>query len=484
MAKVDMTMPQMGESIQEGTIVKWLKKEGDKVEQDEMILEISTDKVDSEIPSPHSGVLKKILAKEGEDIEVGAKIAEIETDGDGAQEQTKAEVEEKEKEEKEKGEEKEEEVEARKKEEEKEARKKEEEKAKQGEEKTKQEKEEKRRKEEAEKEKREEEAEAKEKREAEEKEEEAEVKPRKRKFYSPLVRSIAKAEDISEKELEQIEGSGSNGRVTKQDLLDYIKKREEAPAEKEEIKERKPAAIPEIEPEYSDERKDIIPMDNMRKSIAKHMVRSVQTSPHVFAVSEADMTNLVRFRKEHKEEFQNKAGVKLTYMPFIIQACTKALLDFPLVNSSVEEDKIIRKKYINIGVAVALENNGLIVPVIKDADGMNIIGLARKANDLAQRARSKQLKPDEVQDGTFSITNMGSFGSIMGLPIINQPQLAILGVGVIQKRPVVRNDAIAIRDMMYISLSFDHRIVDGAMAGQFLDQIAQNLTNFDTSEIL
>ncbi|NIR49717.1 2-oxo acid dehydrogenase subunit E2 [candidate division KSB1 bacterium] len=471
MAKVDVTMPQMGESVAEGTIVKWLKKEGETVEQDEIILEISTDKVDSEIPSPHAGVLKKILTPEGETVEVGSKIAEIETDGDGEvaakpeeeAEEKKAE-EEKQKKEEEEAEDKEREV----------AEAKEEEKAEKKEP-------EKERKEEP----KEEEVEAKKPEEPEQAKPEQKEVPRTdrtgRKFYSPLVRSIARAENISEQELEQIEGTGSNGRVTKNDILAYIKERsEKAP----EVTERPPAYTPPAQPEFSDERVEVIPMDTMRKSIAKHMVQSVQTSPHVFALSEADMTNLVKYRQQHKEEFLDKVGVKLTYMPFIIHACTKALLDFPLVNSSVDGEKIVRKKYINVGMAVALENNGLIVPVIKDADGLNVVGLARAATDLAQRARSKKLKPDEVQGGTFSITNMGTFGSILGFPIIHQPQVAILGVGIIQKRPVVRNDAIAIRDMMYISLSFDHRIVDGALAGQFLDRIAHYLTNFDTDKIL
>jgi len=467
MSKVDMVMPQMGESIAEGTIIKWHKKEGDEVERDEVILEISTDKVDSEIPSPESGTVQKILFPEGETVKVGEVIAHIDTEGDGAEAATekKAEPEE----------------EAEKKEEEAEAK---EEKAEEPEEK---------KKEEAEVEAKEEKPEPEEK--PEKRTEEAEHPrvseggmagfPRtdrsRKKFYSPLVRSIARAEGIEPKELEQINGSGASGRVTKQDLLDYIKSREEGAPPKE---APRPVAAPTMEPEYSDERTEIIPMDNMRKSIAQHMVRSVQTSPHVFAVSEADLTNLVNYRKEHKEEFQKKTGVKLTYMPFIIQACARALLDYPMVNSSVDGDKIIRKKYINIGMAVALENNGLIVPVVKGADGMNIVGLARAANDLAQRARNKKLTPDEVQDGTFSITNMGIFGSLMGLPVINQPQVAILGVGTIKKRPVVINDAIAIRDMMYISLSFDHRIVDGALAGQFLERIAEYLTNFDTKNIL
>ncbi len=445
MAKVDMVMPQMGESIAEGTIIKWLKKEGDKVEKDEIILEISTDKVDSEIPSPEAGVIKKLLANEEETVQVGSVIAHIETEGGGeaAEEAAAAEP-----------------------------------------------------------------ATVKPTEEVPTEQvtvvsEQVQPKPQPavhvavdggsisavprtdrtgKKFFSPLVRSIARAEGLNIEELERIQGTGAKGRVTKNDILAYLEKRStlvpSAPAAPP-----VPAYTPPTQPEFSDDRVEIIPMDNMRKSIAAHMVHSVQTSPHVFSVSEADMTNLVKFRGQFKDDFLQKTGTKLSYMPFIVQACVKALLDYPLVNSSVDGDKIIRKKYIGIGMAVALENKGLIVPVIRNEDSLNIVGLARAVNDLAARARVKKLKPDEVQDGTFSITNMGSFGSLLGLPIINQPQVAILGVGVIQKRPVVINEAIAIRDMMYISLSFDHRIVDGAMAGQFLDRIAYYLTNFDTTNI-
>ncbi|RMD92227.1 MAG: 2-oxo acid dehydrogenase subunit E2 [Calditrichaeota bacterium] len=456
--KAEMVMPQMGESITEGTIIKWLKKEGDRVERDEVILEISTDKVDSEIPSPHSGVLKKILAKEGETVKVGSVIAEIETEEAAAETAEKP-------------------VEAP--------------------------------------------PEPEKKPEPEPSpvtpEKEPKIEPavaaqpqtpppapepaipvteeiprtdRKKRFYSPLVRSIARAEGIPKEELEQIEGTGAGGRVTKRDILDYIERRSryvppravpEVEAPPREEPKPAPAYVPPAQPEYADEKVEVIPMDHMRKSIAAHMVNSVKTSPHVFALDEVDMTNLVRFREKYKDEFQRREGFKLTYMPFIIHACAKALRDYPLVNSSVEGDKIIRKKYINIGIAVALENYGLIVPVIKNADGMNVLGLARAANDLVQRARSRKLNPDDVQNGTFSITNMGSFGTLLGFPIINQPQVAILGLGVIKKRPVVINEAIAIRDMMYISLSFDHRLVDGAMAGQFLQRIAYYLQNFDTS---
>ncbi len=425
---VDLLMPQMGESITEGTVIRWLKQEGDLIARDEVVLEISTDKVDSEIPSTHAGSLVKLLVGEGDTVAVGSVIAQISTEAGTVAAETKnisasslavgaaprkSEI-----------------VAA------------------------------------------------------------SQVTPAppvpmpivqptngERRFYSPLVRSMARAEGLTAQELSAVSGSGAHGRVTKIDLVKYLDSRKKG------MSVSTPSATPEVQTALSDDRIEVIPMNTMRKSIAAHMIASVQTSPHVFAVSEADMSNIVRFRDENKSVFFEKAGTKLTYMPFLAMACARALQDFPLVNSSVEGSNIIRKKYINIGIAVALENSGLIVPVVKGADNLNIIGLAREINDLAARARSKKLKIDEVQDGTFSITNMGSFGSLMGLPIINQPQVAILGVGTIQKRPVVINDAIAIRSMMYISLSFDHRIVDGALAGQFLEKVAANLTNFETNTI-
>ncbi|MFQ5652134.1 MAG: 2-oxoglutarate dehydrogenase, E2 component, dihydrolipoamide succinyltransferase [bacterium] len=435
---VDVMMPQMGESIAEGTIISWLKKEGQTVQRDEILLEISTDKVDSEIPSPQAGILHKIVAAEGETVKVGSIIAHIATSETSAVVSTGPP------------------------------------------------------------------AAAPEPAPVPASPTRPGVQPGtaaqtvnttrqvtvagtngERRFYSPLVRRIAKAEGISPAELAQIQGTGAHGRVTKKDILNYLDTRPAAPRPAlAPAPGVAPAAPPPVQPVSADDRVEIIPMNTMRKSIARHMVASIQTSAHVFAVSEADMTDLVAFRSQNKETFLQKAGTKLTYMPFITRACVKALLDYPLVNSSVQGDNIIRKKDINIGIAVALENNGLIVPVVKHADGLNLLGLARAINDLAARARSKKLKPDEVQGGTFSITNMGSFGSLMGLPIINQPQVAILGVGAIQKRPVVINDAIAIRSMMYISLSFDHRIVDGALAGQFLDRVAFNLTHFDTTNIV
>ncbi len=449
--KVDMIMPKMGESITEGTILRWLKKEGDRVERDEVILEISTDKVDSEIPSPTSGVLKKILAQEGDTVEVGSVIAEIETEeagvegGNGKDETSPT-------------------------------------------------------------------AAAEPTPAAPEPEPQpaaptapppapgqpepapaaapaveapaAAPAPEKR-FYSPLVRSIAAKEGVSEEELARIPGTGMGGRVTKHDILQYIENRKKAPAAPPPPPPRpEPApaaarpAAPPVAPAVAGDRVEIIEMDHMRKAIAEHMVKSVHTSPHVYSFSEADVTHLVKYRERVKDEFYRREGFKLTYTPFFMIAAAKALKDFPLVNSSVDGDRIILKKDINIGMAVALDQ-GLIVPVVKNADTLTLVGMARVVNDLALRAREKKLLPDEVQDGTFTITNLGSFGSLIGTPIISQPQVAILGVGIIKKRVVVVNDAIAIRDMVYLSLGFDHRIIDGALGGMFLERVVKYLQDMD-----
>ncbi|MDZ7361792.1 MAG: 2-oxo acid dehydrogenase subunit E2 [candidate division KSB1 bacterium] len=441
MAKIDLVMPKMGESIAEGTIIKWVKKEGDRVERDETILEISTDKVDSEIPSTAAGVLAKILVGEGQTVAVGTTIAQIETDvaaavaaaptdgqakpvdGKAAPLETKK-------------------VEAAV---------------------------------------------------AAPVPAMAEAEPVSRqgkRFYSPLVRTIAKQENISMQELEAIPGTGVEGRVTKNDIMAYLENRSmpkpavgrpaptpvpSAPARPSAPPLPAPAVMPSLP--VDETRVEIVPMDHMRKRIAEHMVMSKQVSPHVYSVSECDMTNIVRYREAIKNEFEKREGTKLTFTPFFIDAVVRAIKDFPLINSSVDGDKIIMKKYINIGIAVALEQ-GLIVPVIKNSDSYNLVGLARATNDLAHRARNKQLKPDEVQNGTFSITNMGSFGNLFGIPVINQPQVAILGIGAITKRPVVINDAIAIRDIVYLSLSYDHRIIDGAYGGQFLERVVHYLENF------
>ncbi len=421
MATVEVVMPQMGESIVEGTIVKWHKKAGDPVKKDETLLEISTDKVDSEIPSPTAGILKKILVEENETVEVQTVIAHIETEGNG-------EVQQEAKKEEPVGEKKPEPVEA----------------------------------------------EAETKKEAVSAKTEAppkEQKPKDR-FYSPLVLNIARKENVSMTELEDVPGTGAGGRVTKKDILKYIEDKKAG-----RVVER--PAVPKVE--VSRDGVDVVPMDTMRKKIAEHMVQSVKTSPHVSSVTEADISRIYAFREKHKAAFEKREGFKLTYTPFMVDAVIQALKKYPLVNASIDGDKILMKKYINIGVAVALEN-GLIVPVIKNADEKNLTGLARAVNDLAVRARNKKLNPDEVQGGTFTITNPGIFGNLWGTPIINQPQLAILGVGAIKKRPVVVDDMIAIKPMVYISMSYDHRLIDGALGGMFLQTVVQNLENFDVKQ--
>jgi len=425
--KVEVIMPKMGESLQEGTILKWHKKPGDRVQKDEILLEISTDKVDTEIPSPASGILTEILYKENETVAVGTVIAYIETEAVTETTPKFVDV---------KPVEKVEEIKV------------------------------------------------------VEKEIESpvleEIPARAKRFYSPVVREIAKREGISIEELEKIPGTGHGGRLTKNDLLNYIetrkKKVEVKPIEFEEIKieEAKPVSDPEGKVE-------IIEMSHVLKAMAEHMVRSVRTSPHVSAISECDMTEIMAFIEKNSDEFQKREGFKLTLTPFIADAVVRALKDFPMINSSVDGDKIIIKKFINLGIAVATDY-GLIVPVVKNADEKNFIGLARAINDIVTRARAKKLTPDDVQGGTFSITNYGVFGNIIGTPIINQPQVAILGVGAVKKRPVVitRNDEdfIAIRSISFLTLTFDHRIIDGALGGRFLERVVYYLENFDFKGIV
>jgi 2-oxoglutarate dehydrogenase E2 component (dihydrolipoamide succinyltransferase) len=420
MAIVEVIMPQMGESIAEGTIIKWHKKVGDAVVKDETILEISTDKVDSEIPAPTSGVLKEILVRENETVEVQTVIAHIETDGSGtAEKESDAEAPAPE-------------------------------------------------------------AEAAEAAEPEpqtpKRQDTKPVEKPKDRFYSPLVLNIARQENVGMNELEEIPGTGAGGRVTKKDILRYIedKKTGKVPGLRESAAEPVPADRGGV----SRGGIETVTMDTMRKKIAEHMVQSVKTSPHVSSVTEADLSRIYAYREKHRGAFEKREGFKLTYTPFIIDAVIKALKRFPLVNSSIDGDKILIKKFINIGIAVALEN-GLIVPVIKHADEKNLTGLARAVNDLAVRARNKKLSPDDVQGGTFTITNPGIFGNLWGTPIINQPQVAILGVGAIKKRPVVVDDMIAIKPMVYINMSYDHRIIDGSLGGMFLQKVVEHLENFD-----
>jgi 2-oxoglutarate dehydrogenase E2 component (dihydrolipoamide succinyltransferase) len=438
-AAIDMVMPQMGESIAEGKILKWHKKVGDKVAKDETVLEISTDKVDSEIPSPASGVLIEILVPEGQTVSVGALIARIGSEVGSA---PKAEI------------------------------------------------------------KKEEAMHFSSSIEDFQKQHSVQTLTvaatgaagvllktgNGERFYSPLVRNIAKTEGISAQELDTIPGSGLNHRVTKNDIIAYLTKRPKGGF----MPSSKTAAAPtsvvksvtEVKYGYNKERVEFIEMTNVRKLTAEHMRRSVDTSAHVYTMTEVDMTNIVRFRNKHKDVFEKREGFKLTYTPFLLDAMAKALRDLPMVNVSVEGTTIIKKNYINIGMAVSIENNtGLIVPVIKDADTYNLTGICRAANDLATRARGKKLKPDEIQDGTITLTNMGVFGSTAGFPIINQPQVAIMGVGAIKKRPVVieteDGDTIAIRSIMFASLSYDHRVVDGALGGSFLQRVTYYLENFD-----
>lgn len=433
--KVEIVIPEMGESITEGTIVKWLKKPGDKVRRNEALLEISTDKVDTEIPSPQDGVLAEILVEEGETVSVGTTIAHLETDKRAAPDREERPAEEEETEEREEPEKKKAEKKAKKTEEE----------------------------------------------EAAEEVERVGEEARSRRL-SPVARAIAEKEGLSEKELSGIEGTGFAGRLTKADVLGYLKAREEAEEEPMEKEEEIPSRAP-VSLAYDRERVTIQTMSTMRRKIAEHMVYSKRTSPHVYTAAEVDVTRIVNFREKVKGEFEKREGFKLTYTPFVLYATVQALKSWRVVNASVDGDRIVYKHYINLGVAVALED-GLIVPVIKNADEKNLLGLARALQDLVMRARDKKLKPEEVQDGTFTVTNPGVFGNIFGLPVINQPQLGILGVGAVKKRPVVIHDAIAIRSMMYLTLSYDHRVIDGAVAGQFVQEIGRNLEQFEPDSAL
>lgn len=447
--RFEVVMPQMGESVMEGTVIEWAKKVGDKVEVDETLLEIATDKVDTEVPSPEAGTLVEILVQEGDTIEVGQTIAIIATGKaasspskpkESGSSETKAKPAESKSESSSDGEEK--------------------------------------------------------------------NKPQRigsdGRFYSPLVRSIAKEEGISQDELEQIEGSGKDGRVSKSDILGYVKDKKDgkvsAPAKKasessglEKPKADTPITVDrskisagELNVSRPHENVEIVKMDRMRKMIAEHMVRSKQTSAHVTTMSDVDVTNIVKWRNANKNKFFEQAGVKLTFTPIFIEAFIKAISEFPLINSSVNGDEIHIKKDINFGIAVALGEGGkggLIVPVIKKAQEKNLIGIAKDVVELAEKARKKDLSPDDLVGGTITLTNYGSVGNLMGTPIINQPQVAILGTGIIEKRPVVietkDGDMIAIRHKMYLTMSYDHRIIDGAHGGAFTSRVQQLLEDFD-----
>ena len=433
----NVIMPQMGESIAEGTITKWMKKVGERVERDEPLFEISTDKVDAEIPSPAAGILTQILVKENETVAINTVVAVV--DGEGAaagakpaeaatpvaeapaappvheasaEEHASIEVE-------------------------------------------------------------------------QESTESEDVRT------SPLVRRIARENNV---DLSEVTGSGLGGRVSKKDILDYIDQRSApAPSAPPPVTAPAPVAPPVVTPQAIAPppvvtpapapvaftgAAQIVPMSPMRQKIAEHMVMSKHTSAHVYTLVEVEMTRVVAARERFKKEFEQRNGIKLTYTPFFVRATVEAIKELPIINSSLDGTNIIYKRDVNIGIAVALEN-GLIVPVIKRADEKNFLGVARSVQDLADRARSKRLSVDDVQGGTFTITNPGSYGGLFGLPIINQPQVAILGVGAIEKRPVVRDDAIAIRHMVYLSVSYDHRVIDGAVAERFMGKIKDILQNWE-----
>ncbi len=453
MAIVDLVMPKLGESIMEATILKWHKQPGDKVNMDETVLDIATDKVDSEVPSTAAGVISEILFNVDDVVPIGAVIARIKTDAaetvsapkpapqpkveiQHPQYDTVAEV--------------------------------------------------------------------------------VSSQPSSfnsqqsgsngSRFYSPLVLNIAASEGISMSELENIPGTGNEGRVTKKDILQFVSERKSGKRTREQemrssesgIRSQQQSGHGQQEMTVINESNassqnsqittyqgnvEIIEMDRMRKLIAEHMVRSKQTSPHVTSFTEADVTNMVMWRNKVKKDFEKREGTKITFTPLFIEAIVKCIKKFPLVNCSLDGDKIIIKKDINIGMATALPSGNLIVPVIKNADQLNLVGLTRQVNNLAENARTGKLKADDTSGGTFTMTNVGTFGSLMGTPIINQPQVAILAVGAIKKRPVVvetpHGDSIAIRHMMFLSMSYDHRIVDGSLGATFLTAVAKELENFN-----
>jgi 2-oxoglutarate dehydrogenase E2 component (dihydrolipoamide succinyltransferase) len=432
MTKFELKLPKMGESVAEATLTSWLKEVGDTIEEDEAVLEIATDKVDSEVPSEVTGVLVEKLFDVDDVIQVGQTIAIIEIAGEGVIPEISIP------------------------------------------------------------------------------EEENEVIPTKEiiatlaapvletvssvvqssdsRFYSPLVKNIAVAEGISQQELDQISGTGKDGRVTKNDILKFVENRSNQPLIKETTtinkeatkKESKPVSTTPVSVNGGDE---IIEMTRMGKLIAHHMVESVQTSAHVQSFIEADVTNIWNWRKKVKDGFTKREGENLTFTPIFLEAVAKALKDFPMLNISVDGDKIIKRKNINLGMAAALADGNLIVPVIKNADQLNLVGMSKAVNDLAQRARGGQLKPDDIQGGTYTVTNVGTFGSIMGTPIINQPQVGILALGAIRKVPAVietpEGDFIGIRYKMFLSHSYDHRVVNGALGGQFVKAVADYLESWD-----
>ncbi|HNU57441.1 MAG TPA: dihydrolipoamide acetyltransferase family protein [Flavobacteriales bacterium] len=450
MSQIEILLPKMGESVAEATIIKWLKNEGDRVEADEPIVEIATDKVDSEVPAPEAGILLKRLVNDGDVVKVGQPIAQIGSSAGGATTTPAA--------------------------------------ASNGAPKA-----------------------------------ASATAPSPApvvasastpaqpvsgpvartgpsgKFYSPLVRNIAENEGVSLAELESIPGSGQGGRVTKKDLLDYLPNRgtqsagtaapAAAPAPSPVAATTPATAVkaepqaPKVLPAQGDE---LIEMDRMRKLIADHMVMSKRTSPHVTSFVEADVTNLVRWREKVKKAFEQREGEKITVTPIFIMAIVQAIKEMPMINVQVDGYNIIKKKDINIGMAAALPSGNLIVPVIKQADQLNLVGLTKKVNDLAARARAGKLQPDEIQGGTYTVTNVGTFGNVLGTPVINQPQVAIMATGAIRKKPAVietpEGDMIAVRHMMFLSHSYDHRVVDGALGGRFVRRVADILEGWSIDQ--
>ena len=439
MSEFKIIMPKLGESVQEATITKWFVKEGDTIEEDDPVFEVATDKVDSEIPSPVDGVISKIFFEEDALVPVGEVVAIVTIEGEDEEAEDVKENQEVTDKEVESGETPEptEKTDEGKKEPAKEA------------------------------------IAVK----------SSDIKSSSNRFYSPLVKSMAEKESITLEELETIDGSGQNGRVQKNDLLKYIEDKKEGKATPAKVSEPKQsAAAPKVSSSIGSDQQ-IIEMDRVRKLIADHMVRSKQTSPHVTSVVEADVTNLVLWRNKVKKQFQEKYGEKITFMPVFTEAVAKALMEFPIVNSSVDGDKIYLHKSANVAIAVAKPDGNLVVPVIKEAEQKNLLGITKNLNELAEGARTNKLKPDAYQGGTFTITNFGSFRNMIGTPIINQPQVAILATGTIEKKPAVMEtltgDVIVVRHKMFLSLSYDHRIIDGAMGGAFVRRIADILEAFD-----
>lgn len=432
MAEYKLLLPSMGEGVMEATVITWLVNEGDRVNEDDSVVEIATDKVDSDVPTPVSGKLVKILKNKDEIAKVGEPIAILEIEGEGTADAEAVEAPQKE-----------------------------------------------------------EPAPAVEVVAALEEPLKAVASGESGQFLSPLVKSIIQQEKITEAELASIKGTGLEGRITKDDILAFVKNRGSQPA-KAEVARTETKETPKVEAKPQTQTvqtlptsagDEIIPMDRMRKIIAENMVKSKQISPHVTSFIETDVTNVVKWRNKNKSLFEKREGEKLTFMPIFVRAVVRAIQDYPMINISVNGDQILKKKNINIGMATALPDGNLIVPVIKNADQLSLSGLAKAINDLAHRARNKKLKPEDTQGATYTISNVGSFGNLMGTPIIPQPQVAILAVGAIVKKPAVLEtkdgDVIAIRNLMFMSHSYDHRVVDGSLGGLFLKRVNDYLESWD-----